>query len=124
MRNLYHGHGTYTFPDGSYYEGPFVENQMHGPGCFTDKQVRQWPRATRAGSRSDRQPTLIGSCPSLPWLSRAASRVLAGCEMEGEILQWQWARLAGQCFSGGHLNIARAERTEVCGRDVVVRALR
>jgi hypothetical protein len=37
--NKYQGHGTYTFPDGSFYKGPFVSNQMHGDGCFTDTQA-------------------------------------------------------------------------------------
>lgn len=38
--NVYAGFGLYTFPDGSCYEGPFVDSQMHGTGTFTDAQVR------------------------------------------------------------------------------------
>ena len=43
--NQYAGHGTYTFPDGSTYEGAFKDGQMHGAGCFVDKQAR--PSAQR-----------------------------------------------------------------------------
>lgn len=43
VNNQYSGHGTYTFPDGSTYEGAFKEGQMHGAGCFTDKQARATP---------------------------------------------------------------------------------
>jgi len=40
--NKYHGHGNYTFADGSFYTGPFEDNQMHGNGCFTDTQGVEW----------------------------------------------------------------------------------
>ena len=39
---MYQGQGTYTFPDGSSYVGPFASNQMHGAGCYTDKQGVKW----------------------------------------------------------------------------------
>lgn len=39
--NKYNGHGTYTFPDGSFYCGPFKDNQMHGAGSFTDTQASE-----------------------------------------------------------------------------------
>ena len=31
------GNGKYTYKNGSYYEGPFIENQYHGEGIFADE---------------------------------------------------------------------------------------
>jgi hypothetical protein len=42
VNGKYSGLGRYTFPDGSYYEGEFVENKMHGDGCFVDTQNEAW----------------------------------------------------------------------------------
>ena len=42
VANKYNGHGIFTFPDGSSYEGPFVDSQMHGMGKYVDAQGTVW----------------------------------------------------------------------------------
>ena len=41
---------TYTFPSGAVYDGPFVENQMHGEGTYTDEHGVQWKGTFYMGS--------------------------------------------------------------------------
>ena len=74
--NKYQGHGTYTFPDGSFYVGPFVNNQMHGNGCFTDTQVLGPIRACRFVRRALSVAVVLAS----------------GRRVEREVLQWCWTR--------------------------------
>ena len=57
--NVYSGHGIYTFADGSIYAGPFVNNQMHGAGSFTDTQVHT--SLTPSGSTA-LAPNLVALC--------------------------------------------------------------
>jgi hypothetical protein len=35
MISKMHGRGKFTFPNGKYYEGEFVENTMHGKGIMS-----------------------------------------------------------------------------------------
>ncbi len=35
MPGMYHGTGTYLYPDGKVYEGQWSYNQHHGLGCLT-----------------------------------------------------------------------------------------
>jgi hypothetical protein len=39
---LYKYKGTYEFPDGTLYEGEFVNHKMHGEGYYIDKNGSKW----------------------------------------------------------------------------------
>eukprot|EP00766_Chilomastix_caulleryi_P000844 gnl/Chilomastix_caulleri/1823.p1 GENE.gnl/Chilomastix_caulleri/1823~~gnl/Chilomastix_caulleri/1823.p1 ORF type:complete len:171 (+),score=29.73 gnl/Chilomastix_caulleri/1823:166-678(+) len=34
--------GTYTWPDGSFYTGNYLNNCMHGEGVYSDTQGKEW----------------------------------------------------------------------------------
>ena len=42
MKGKFHGQGKYSFPDGAFYEGGWVDNKMHGKGIYIDTNHVQW----------------------------------------------------------------------------------
>ncbi len=43
--NMFHGEGTYRWPDGSTYSGGWQFNRMHGEGTYTNKDGVRWTGA-------------------------------------------------------------------------------
>ena len=42
MENVFHGAGTYRWPDGAEYRGNWANNKMHGDGAYTGADGLQY----------------------------------------------------------------------------------